>query len=140
MSTTSDIPVVVSMRTFAGPFGDFHRGQKVRANDPTVVAYPEFFTTLDIPENEWKTDFDVHIDMLTEKEAEQRQRAQEEARRIFEAQAAQNVVKIPAPELVRCVADHTAMLNGRPCTVKRNSVVTADHELVSQNEGLWQPV
>ena len=115
----------------------YKEGELYDASDPDVLSHIEWFTHPLTPRLQWIQPGWQALDAERHRKDMERQA---EARRIFEAQAAENVVRIPPPDLMKCKTDHVATLNGRAATVKRGSVVPVDHELVAQNPDLWRAV
>lgn len=112
-------------------------GRFYAADDPGVLANPGWFAPYGTPDDQLPRPGWASLDASrAERDAE---RAAEE-RRAFENEAKANPVKLAGPELVKATADHYARLYGRPCLVRKGSVVTAEDDLVSQNPDLWKGV
>lgn len=132
MSTATD-DVRVCCWSFAGPHGDHYKGEIVRADHPSVAAVPGAFVHPSTPHAERPTGFEELDRIRAEKDAE---RIAEE-KRLFEEEARLNPIKIEGPELVKAKSDFYANLHGRPCTVKRGSIVASDHPLVEEHPEFW---
>lgn len=134
--TTKEATSMVCVESFHSGHGFFRRGQVVSSDSPAVRDSGQFFVPFGTPEDQWPQPSWEALDKARHERETERL---EQERIAFETEARLNPIKIAGPELVKAQADHVSRLYGRPCLVRKGSVVTADHDLVSQNPDLWKP-
>lgn len=134
MTTATTGDIVVATTSFASSFGDYRRGQRVRASDDVVAAHPALFVPEGVPDAERPSEWDSIVKENERKEHEER----EAAAAAFATEAAKHKVKFPEPDIVTAKADFIARYLGRPTTIAKGSKVLADHELVVDHPEMWK--
>ena len=137
MAATTDIePLMVAWQAAVTPAGDVNRGDRLRATDPRVTAYPHLFVGENVPESEWPNELDQLF-----ADAEEVARLEREQRRaVFERAAKGNRVTIPAPGLHKLKHDLVASYQGRPATILRGSIVLGGSSLLSDHPDAFERV
>ncbi len=105
-------------------------GEEMRGSDPRVARAPHYFALKSSPKSEWPSPFDAVVERI---DANSRS-VEEERRQAFERRAKANEIKFAAPQLVKAKKDVVGELDGQPATVKRGSVLPADHPFVLEHQ------
>jgi hypothetical protein len=135
MTTTDDVTILTVSYSFAGPFGDHMKGDRVRSDHPSVALLPDaFHDPMTTASDEIKTGFETLDRLRHEREIE---RIEEELAE-YRAQAESNPVRIEGPRLMRCTKDHHGYYEGRPARILKGSVVPSDDPAVEGAPNYWK--